>query len=142
MNGKSMAFIGAVGAMFTTALGGWDNILQLLVIAMVVDYLTGLMVAGIWKASPKSENGALESRAGFKGLCRKGVILSLVLVAHYMDLAMGIQYVRDAMIIGFSANELLSIVENIGLMGIEYPQVLKTAIDALKKKGSDDVQHS
>lgn len=137
-----MAFIGAVGAMITTALGGWDNILQLLVITMVVDYLTGLMVAGIWKASPKSKNGALESRAGFKGLCRKGVILSLVLVAHYMDLAMGVQYVRDAMIIGFSANELLSIVENIGLMGIEYPQVLKTAIDALKKKGSDDVQHS
>ena len=141
MKEKYMAFIGAVGAAIVAALGGWDNILQLLVIAMITDYITGLMVAGIWKASPKSKNGALESRAGFKGLCRKGVILTMVLIAHNLDLAMGVQYVRDAIVIGFAANELLSILENVGLMGVEYPTVLRTAIDALRKKGSDDVQH-
>lgn len=113
--------------------------MQLLVIAMAVDYVSGVMVAGVWHKSTKSESGKLESRAGFKGLCRKGMILGLVLVAHYMDLAIGTQYIRDAIVIGFAANEIFSILENLGLMGIEYPPVIKNALEALKgkTKGAD-----
>lgn len=134
MSTKYTAIIGAVGGFVTALLGGWDYAMQLLVIAMAVDYISGVMVAGVWHKSSKSESGKLESRAGFKGLCRKGMILGLVLVAHYMDLAIGTQYIRDAIVIGFSANEIFSILENLGLMGVEYPPVIKNALEALKGK--------
>lgn len=137
MSTKYTAIIGAVGGFVTALLGGWDYAMQLLVIAMAVDYISGVMVAGVWHKSSKSESGKLESRAGFKGLCRKGMILGLVLVAHYMDLAIGTQYIRDAIVIGFAANEIFSILENLGLMGIEYPPVIKNALEALKSKGED-----
>lgn len=135
MSAKYTAIIGAVGGFVTALLGGWDYAMQLLVIAMAVDYISGVMVAGVWHKSSKSESGKLESRAGFKGLCRKGMILGLVLVAHYMDLAIGTQYVRDAIVIGFSANEIFSILENLGLMGVDYPPMIKNALEALKNKG-------
>lgn len=122
----------------TAWLGGWDYAMQLLVIAMVVDYCTGVMVAGVWHNSKKTESGRLESRAGFKGLCRKGAIIGLVLVAHYMDLAIGTQYIRDAIVIGFAANEVFSILENLGLMGVEYPAVMKNALEALRGKSKGD----
>lgn len=135
MSWKVCATAGAIGAAVTSLLGGWDYGMQLLVIAMAVDYISGIMVAGVWHKSTKTESGKLESRAGFKGLCRKGMILGLVLVAHYMDLAIGTQYIRDAIVIGFAVNEIFSILENLGLMGVEYPPVIKDALEALKNKG-------
>ena len=126
--------IGAVGGVVTAAIGGWDASMQLLVLAMVIDYLTGILVAGVWHKSAKSANGALESRAGFKGLIRKGCILAMVLIAHYMDMAIGTQYIRDALVIGFAANEIISILENLSLMGVQYPEVLKKALDIMQDK--------
>lgn len=137
MSAKVSATIGMIGAAVTSLLGGWDYGMQLLVIAMAVDYISGVMVAGVWHKSTKTESGKLESRAGFKGLCRKGMILGLVLVAHYMDLAIGTQYIRDAIVIGFAANEIFSILENLGLMGIQYPPVIKNALEVLRKKGEE-----
>ena len=126
--------IGAVGGVVTAAIGGWDASMQLLVLAMVIDYITGILVAGVWHKSAKSANGALESRAGFKGLIRKGCILAMVLIAHYMDMAIGTQYIRDALVIGFAANEIISILENLSLMGVQYPEVLKKALDIMQDK--------
>ena len=126
--------IGIIGGAAAAALGGWDTSMQLLVIAMIVDYITGVLVAAVWHKSAKSENGALESRAGFKGLIRKGCIIALVLVAHYMDLAIGTQYIRDALVIGFAANEIISILENISLMGVQYPEIIKRALDIMQDK--------
>ena len=62
------------------------------------------------------------------------MILLFVLIAYRLDLAIGTNYIRDAVIIGFIANELISITENAGLMGIPLPGVLTKAIDVLKKK--------
>ena len=113
---------------------GWDSALITLVIFMSIDYIAGLLVAGVFKQSPKSMNGALESRAGWKGLCRKGMTLLVVLVANRLDLAIGVDYIRNAVIIGFIANELISIVENAGLMGIPLPSAIKKAIEILTQK--------
>ena len=126
--------IGAVGGVVTAAIGGWDASMQLLVLAMVIDYRTGILVAGVWHKSAKSANGALESRAGFKGLIRKGCILAMVLIAHYMDMAIGTQYIRDALVIGFAANEIISILENLSLMGVQYPQIIQKALDIMQDK--------
>lgn len=115
--------------------GGWDAALITLMIFMGIDYLTGLIMAGVFHNSGKTPNGALESRAGWKGLCRKGVTLLIVLVACRLDLVMGSNFIRDAVVIGFIANETISIVENAGLMGVPIPAVITRAIDVLKHQG-------
>ena len=69
-------------------------------------------------------------------MCRKCVTLLFVLIAYRLDLAIGVNYIRDAAIIGFMANELISIVENAGLMGIPLPAVIQNAIDVLTKKST------
>ena len=133
------SLIGVVGGFVAMAFGGWSDALITLIIFMSVDYITGLAVAGIFKKSKKSENGALESRAGFKGLCRKGVALMIVLVAVRLDIVMQTSYIKDAVIIAFIANEAISIIENAGLMGIPIPGVITKAIDVLRKD-SDGVK--
>lgn len=129
--------IGVVGGAIAAAFGGWDEALVTLIIFMVIDYLSGLIVAGVFHNSKKTETGTLESRAGWKGLCRKCVTLLFVLIAYRLDLAIGVNYIRNAVIIGFMANELISIVENAGLMGIPLPTVIQNAIDILTKKAGE-----
>ena len=129
--------IGAIGALIASLFGGWDTALATLMIFMAMDYVTGLIVAGVFHTSQKSENGALESRAGWKGLCRKGVTLLVVLVACRLDLITGTNFIRDAVIIAFICNETISIIENAGLMGIDIPPALTAAIEVLKKKSDD-----
>lgn len=126
--------VGIIGSAITTAFGGWSSGLLTLVIFMSIDYITGLIGAGVFKVSKKSKNGGLESRIGWKGLCRKGVTLLMVLIAHRLDLLIGTSYIRDAVIIGFCVNELISIAENCGLMGVPLPSVITKAIDILKSK--------
>lgn len=132
--------IGVIGGAVSALVGGWSEGMAVLITAMAIDYITGLMVAGIFHASPKSESGALESRAGWKGLCRKFVTLMIVVLAHGLDDVLNINYVKDAMIIGFVSNEAISIIENAGLMGIPMPPVINRAIDLLtaKQESIDD----
>ena len=115
---------GAIGGTIAYFFGGWDQALMTLIIFMAIDYISGLIVAGVFHNSKKTGSGTLESRTGWKGLCRKCMTLLFVLVAYRLDLAIGVDYIRDAVIIGFMANELISIVENAGLMGIPLPAVI------------------
>lgn len=126
--------IGVFISLIASLFGGWDAALTTLVIFMSIDYATGLMVAGIFKKSKKTENGALESHAGWKGLCRKGVTLLIVLVACRLDIMVGTTFIKDATIIAFIANETISLVENAGLMGVPIPSAIKKGIDVLKNK--------
>lgn len=130
--------IGVIGGMIASLFGGWDAALVTLIIFMGVDYVTGLIVAGVFHNSEKTKNGALESRAGWKGLCRKGVTLLVVLVACRLDLVMGSNFIRDAVVIAFIANETISIIENAGLMGIPIPAAIMRAIDILKNKAESE----
>ena len=125
---------GAIGAVISTAFGGWDAGIKTLIIFMAIDYISGLVVAGVFHNSTKTDTGTLESRAGWKGLCRKCGTLLLVLVAYRLDLMIGANYIRDAVVIAFIANETISIIENAGLMGIPFPEVLTNAVDILQKK--------
>lgn len=126
--------IGIVGSFIASLFGGWDAGLTTLLLFMGIDYASGLIVAGIFHNSKKTESGALESKAGWKGLCRKCMTLLFVLIAYRLDLAIGVDYIRNAVIIGFIANELISIVENAGLMGLPLPAVITKAIDILTDK--------
>lgn len=131
--------IAVVGALFAETLGGWDAMTQLLVALMGLDILTGWLVAAVWKRSNKSDSGALNSRAGFKGLCRKGMILLIVWVGVLLDNALGATYVRNAMVIFFVGNEGLSLLENLGLMGVPFPDFLKRALEVLHEQGNKGV---
>ena len=139
------AGIGVVGGFIASLFGGWDAALITLVIFMGIDYFTGLIVAGVFHNSNKTENGSLESLAGWKGLCRKGVTLLIVLVGCRLDLVMGSNFIRDAVILlanprGFCAgvDRAISIVENAGLMGVPIPSVIVKAIEVLKKKAESE----
>lgn len=129
-----LAAIGTIGGGIAALFGGWTSAMTTLIIFMVIDYATGIIVAGVFHRSGKSKSGALESRAGFKGLCRKGMILLILLVACRLDLMLGTGYIKDCVSIAFVVNETLSIIENAGLMGVPIPQVLIKAIDVLKAK--------
>lgn len=129
--------VGAVGAAFASFFGGWSSGLTTLVFFMAVDYFSGLMVAGVFHNSKKTDSGALESRAGWKGLCRKYMTFIFVLIGYRLDLIFNTSYIRDAVIIAFVANELISITENAGLMGLPLPEVIKKAIDVLQNKSKE-----
>lgn len=129
-----LAIVGVVGAFIAHAFGGWSAAMATLLIFMGIDYLTGLIVAGVFHNSPKSEGGALESKAASKGLIRKGMALLVVLIGARLDLLLGMNYIRDGIVIAFCVNELLSIVENMGLMGVPMPAPLMNAIELLKNK--------
>ena len=131
---KICTLIGMIGSALAALFGGWDSSLVTLVILMCADYISGLIVAGVFHTSKKTDTGTLESRAGWKGLCRKGMTLLFVLIAYRLDLVIGVNYIRQAVIIGFIANEVISLVENAGLMGVPLPAVITKAIDILTKQ--------
>ena len=128
------AGVGALGGLKSWLYGGFGDAMLVLIVFMALDYMTGLIVAGVFHKSSKSETGALESKAGWKGLCRKGVTIALVMMAALLDRVLGTSYIKDAVIVGYIFNEGLSILENAGLMGVPYPKALKNALDLLNKK--------
>lgn len=118
--------------------GEYDMIFEALIVLMACDYISGLIVAGVFKKSNKTKSGGLNSKAGFKGLCRKLMTLVFVVVAHYIDVVLGIDYVRNAVIIGFCANECISIVENAGIMGLPLPTAVINGVELLKNKSEEE----
>lgn len=129
--------VGMIGSAIASAFDGWDAGTVTLLIFMAIDYVSGLIVAGVFKNSPKTDTGSLESKAGWKGLCRKCMTLVFVIVAYRLDLVIKTNYIRDAVVIAFIANETISLVENAGLMGVKLPEVITKAIDILQKKSND-----
>lgn len=135
MKHKVLMIVALLGSGVLELLGGWDEALQTLVIFMAVDWFTGgIILPVVFKKSPKSENGALESRAGWKGLCRKGMTLLVVLIAVRLDMLLKTNYLRDTVCIAFIINEAVSIIENAGIMGVPLPEALKKSIDILEEK--------
>ena len=126
--------VGIAGSFLAAAFGGWDAALAALLVCIAVDYVSGSIVALVFHKSSKSDTGAYNSAYGLKGLCKKGLMLLFVLVAVQMDALMGVDYVRDAVCIGFCSNEVLSIIENLGLAGVPMPQAVVNALEQLQKK--------
>lgn len=129
---------GLVGSGIAYLFGGWSASITTLLIFMVADYATGLIVAGVFHRSKKSSTGNLDSRAGWKGLCKKFVTLLFVIVANRLDIQMGTTFIRDAVCVAFITNELLSLIENAGLMGIPIPKVITKAIAVLNSNDKDE----
>lgn len=127
------SIVGVIGSVIAGAFGGWDAALATLLIFMGIDYVTGIMVA-VASKSLKSRNGSLSSYIGWVGLIRKSAVLLLVLVAVRLDIMLGANYIRDGVCIAFATNELISIIENAGLLGVPIPDIIKNVIDILKNR--------
>lgn len=130
--------ISAVGGFIVELIGGVDTILKALLIFMIVDYLTGILVAFVFHKSTKTKNGGASSKEGLKGIVKKLCILLFVGLAHMLDVVMGTQYIRAMTIIFFLANEGLSVLENMGLMGIKYPVFFVKALEVLREKSESE----
>lgn len=130
-----LAGLAVFGSFAANALGGWDAAMQVLVALMVADYITGVLVAAVWHKSSKSSSGTLNSVAGFKGILKKCAILLLVWIGVLLDNATGANYIRTAVVLFFIGNEGISLLENLGLMGVPYPAFLRKALEALHDQG-------
>lgn len=140
-----MTTLGVIGSAIAGFFGGWSEGMTTLLIFMGIDYLTGIIVAAVFHNSPKTESGSLKSVAGLKGLCKKCGMLLCVLIAVRLDMLLGIEYIRDCVVIAFIVNEATSILENLGLMGIKFPKIITSALDVLNRKaeqGNEDINRN
>lgn len=134
--------LGAIGSVISELFGGWTSAMTTLVIFMLIDYITGILVAAVFKKSNKTEDGCLESKAGWKGLIRKFSTLLIVLISIRLDIIFNTTIISNCVVFTFLANELLSLLENVGLMGIPLPSVLTEVISVLNKKGESYVKRN
>jgi len=132
---KVLKVLAAIGGAVAGWFGGFDTMLLVLAACMVIDYLTGLIVAGMGK-SQKTETGHLDSKVGFRGIGKKAMMALVVLMAALLDRALGMDAAvfRNMMIWFYIANEGLSILENLGLAGVPFPAGVKKALEQLKAK--------
>ncbi|MDD7794833.1 phage holin family protein [Clostridium sp. 'White wine YQ'] len=122
----------AVGEELGLILGGYNSILIALICCMIIDYICSLIVTFVIKNSFETEKREAQNKVG---LARKVLILLIIIMVNQIDIVLGSSgFLRNAVMIGFMANECLSIVEKVGQTGIDLPPVVKNAIDVLKKK--------
>ena len=129
--------VGVVGSIITYLFGGWSQGMATLITFMAFDYGTGLVVAAVFKKSAKTDKGGLNSTVGYKGLLKKFAEIMVVACLHLLDVTLGINFLMNAGIIGFISNEFISIIENVGLMGVKLPPVVTNAIELLNKKSKE-----
>lgn len=131
----AVTLTGLAASVLSLAFGGFDMLLQTLLLLMAVDMISGIISAAVFGCSAKSESGRLSSRAGLQGFFKKGCCLLLIIVAVHLDGLIGTgTLTRDAAIIAFCLNELISIMENMGSMGIKMPEPIMNALDMFAKK--------
>lgn len=124
----SVLSMAATGILYL--LGGWDVALACLIVAIILDYLSGVIKAYVTKE--------LSSKIGFKGLIKKVGVLLIVMLSVIVDQITGSTgAIRTLVIYYFVANEGLSILENLAQAGVPIPNSIKNALKVLKDLGND-----
>lgn len=121
------AFVSLLGSFYFYLFGEWDLLLMILAIFVAIDYITGLLAAGV--------EGALSSKEGFEGIIKKVFIFAMVAVATLLDMILtNKNIIRDATIFFYITNEFISIIENAGRVGLPIPPFIRNAVEVLKNK--------
>lgn len=128
---KLKNLLAGLGGITVGLLGGWDVALQVLVVFVVIDYITGVIAAAI--------EGKLDSRVGFVGIAKKILLFVPIVIAAKLDLVLNTNVLRSIAIFFYLANEGLSVLENLGRVGVPLPEALKRALEQLRKKGEEQV---
>ena len=134
MKNVLILLMGGVGGVLSLMFGGFDDAMITLLIFLTIDFISGLITAGVFKKSNKTPTGGLSSSYGVKGLAKKGLELMIVVIAVRLDKTTGLNYFRDCTVFAICTNELISIIENLGLCGVPVPNVIKKAIDVLNER--------
>lgn len=125
-----LVLIALAGSVTSFMFGGWGSLLSILTFLMIVDYLTGLIAAGLEKK--------LCSRIGFRGIAKKVLVFVLISVAHMLDIVMGVGHmIRDATAFFYIMNEIISIIENAKRVGLPIPPIIEKVINVLKNKSKN-----
>lgn len=122
------AAAGAVSAFVAFVFGKWSNDILALIVLMVIDFIMGLLLAIVFRKSPKSKKGGLSSAAAWKGVAKKTCTLLLVAVAYQADILLSTAYIRPTVVGALCASEIISIVENAAKMGI-LPEPVQKLLD-------------
>lgn len=119
--------VALVATFFTYLFGSWDLALQVLIVFMVLDYGTGVLYAFL--------NNQLNSEVGFKGLVKKLMILVVLIIGVMLDriLGTGTWVFRTLVCYFYIANEGISLLENVGNIGIPIPNKIRNALEQLNK---------
>lgn len=128
------AAVGVLSAFATYVFGEWSNDIFALIILMAIDFVMGLLLAIVFRKSPKSKKGGLSSVAAWKGIAKKTCTLLLVAVAYQADILLSTAYIRPTVVGALCASEIISIVENAAKMGIlpaPVQKILDKVIDIL-----------
>lgn len=120
---------GLCGALVTFFFGEWNQLLTLFLIALIIDYASGV-------AASLMEGRGLNSAIGFWGLARKAFMLLVITLAHHMDITFNMNVIMNGAITFYLANELISMIENYGRMGLPLPPRLRQMIETLKQSDS------
>ena len=129
---------GILAGVFSQIFGEWSQDLFALIIFMGVDFVTGILVAILFRKSPKSKNGGLSSKTCWRGIAKKVVTLLMVAVAHQADIILDAGYLRNAVVIAFCASETISIMENASAMGVlpaPVQKIMDKILDMFNNKG-------
>jgi toxin secretion/phage lysis holin len=131
-NGKLInivkALIGGLSSGTAYLLGGFDGLMKALLIFMVIDYITGTLVA--------IKLHKLSSKTGFIGIARKLMILAIIIIANTLDVEVlnGTPIARSVATVFYISNEGISIIENLSNFGVPIPEQLKSTLAQLKEK--------
>lgn len=120
-------------------IGGLNGMIVGFILLMAVDFVTGVLCA-LYHKSLKSKSGGLNSSVGFRGIIKKAAMIMCVIFGAQLDRMTGAGICRDVILAALSFNEGLSILENIGSMGIKLPAIIMSVLDKLQggKGGKDD----
>lgn len=129
---------GNIAYLVTYLLGENKLPITTLIIFMLCDYIAGIICAGVFKKSNKTDDGGLSSKVGFKGLLKKFLIFILLIISYRLDILLNTSYIELFVIYSFIVNEGLSIIENMVLIGIPVPDVIKKALSIVRGKTEDD----
>ena len=132
MNNIFNSVVAVIATFFTYLFGGWDAAIGVLIVLMVLDYITGVLNGYLTKT--------LNSEVGFKGLLKKFLILVVMIIAVMLDRLMntGDWIFRTLVCYFYIANEGISLLENISLMGVPIPDKIKDALEQLNKEGTEE----
>lgn len=128
--------VGAIGGFVSLLLGGFDTILKVCMLLMVMDVVFGFVSAAFFNVSKYSKNG-LKSEAMWKGIIRKISMLCIITLGVMVDKVLGVNYVRNAVVMYFIASEGLSLLEHMIHIGVPFPAFIKTILETILEKSEE-----
>ena len=131
---KTQFIFSSIFGIIFASLGRYDTLLQILVALVVTDYFSGITVA--------IKNKRLSSKTGFNGIVKKVFVFSVIYLANLIDSATGTDAFRNIAVMFYISNEGISVLENLGKIGVKYPPKIKQFLEQLGGEEDENIKNS